>query len=82
MTEKDRNDLAKKIAEEMKKNQPEIQCPHGITAETAQGLKDFVSIMNTGKKAATRTIVTIFITAVIGLAVAGFWSKIEAIFKK
>ncbi len=82
MTAKDKKDIAKYIADELKTHQPVIQCPNGIDAETAQGMKELVGIMKTGKKAATWVIVTAFISGVVTLVVAGFWSKVAAFFGK
>ncbi|MFA6715600.1 MAG: hypothetical protein WCS27_09495 [Victivallaceae bacterium] len=82
MTDRDKKDIAQYIAEELKDHQPAIQCPNGIDHETAQGMKELVGIMKTGKKAATWVIVTAFVSGVITLVIAGFWSKVSSLFGK
>ncbi|MDD5598561.1 MAG: hypothetical protein PHV82_11505 [Victivallaceae bacterium] len=76
MTDKDKKDIAQYIAEELKSHQPVIHCPNGITPEVAQGIKDFVNMINTSKKAATKAAVTFFVLIILALVVAGFWAKL------
>jgi hypothetical protein len=45
-------------------------------------MKELVGIMKTGKKAATWVIVTAFISGVVTLVIAGFWSKVASLFGK
>lgn len=75
MTDQDKRDIAKYIADELKTQPPQIQCPNGITPEVAQGIKDFVEMVNSSKKAATKAAVTFFVLIILGLIVAGFWAK-------
>jgi hypothetical protein len=81
LSKKDIETLGEMFDNKIEKHKPIFTCPNGITPETAQGIKDLVSIMNNGKKTATTVIVSSFILGIISLALAGFWSKISSVFK-
>ncbi len=72
MTEEDKKDIARMVANLLK----DQQCPHGIDADTAAALKDFAGAWSASKKTLIKTIVTWLTLALIG---ATAWSITEKI---
>lgn len=78
MTAKDKKDIAKYLADELRDHKPKIICPHGIDADTAENLKDLGKTWKIGKKA---IIVTFFAGAASGLGgliVLGIIAKVKS----
>ncbi len=71
--EEKQRQLAKMIAEEVVRNQPEVKCPHGIDANTARAVLDFAKMWDGGK---LYTIRAIIIVIVGGMATA-LWCGIR-----
>ncbi|MDD5697295.1 MAG: hypothetical protein PHH77_01645 [Victivallaceae bacterium] len=75
MTEKDKQDIAEIIGIQLERHRA---CPHGISTETAAGLKEFAETWRTGKKAVLVTVCTGVITGIGGLIVLGLAAKIKS----
>jgi hypothetical protein len=78
MTQKDKQDIAKYIAEELKNHEPKITCPHGIDAETAASLKEFGQTWKIGKKTLTVTFFSGIAAGLGGLIVLGIIAKVKS----
>ena len=79
MTQKERIELAKLVAEELALHQP--RCPHGIDAETAASLKEFSQTWRSGKKTALITFVAGLVAGLGTLITLGIVKKLETLFK-
>ena len=74
MTEQDKCEIADKIISELKGYKAD--CPHGITAETAIGLRDFVKTFNQSKKTVVTAFTWTIVVGTIGLVVTGLIAKL------
>ena len=81
LTKKDIEELGKVVEKKLEDHKPVFECPNGVTPEMAQGMKEIVGLINSGKKTATKVIVTAFILGIIGLVIKGFWASIMNLFK-
>jgi hypothetical protein len=77
MTKEQQMQLARDIAKEVIKNQPKLECPHGIDADTARCLLEFGKMWAGGKKTAVGAIIILIIGG-IGTAL---WAGVRAMIK-
>ena len=75
MTEQDKQEVGAILAAVLAKHSG---CPNGITAETAETLKNFADAINTGRKAALKAFITLLIGAILAAIIEGA----NAIFNK
>ena len=81
LTKKDIQKLGKVMEQKLADHSPVFTCPNGITPKTAEGIKALVELINNGQKITTRVLITAFWLGIISLVVAGFWSKLCAMFR-
>jgi len=82
MTEKDKEDIARMVAEQINMNSSAEQhaaCPLGLDHETAAFLQETFKGFREGKKTIRKTVITILTTSFIGLIVYAVVEKIKAI---
>lgn len=73
-TDIDYDRLGKAVAEHM-----HASCPLGWTVEDIETLRDFARSVRSAKERAWATVVTLLVTAIAGLVLAGIWAKIANI---